>query len=314
MAPKLVATVKENASLSVIDPTTGAILSAVIVGIPGKEVPHEFALTPDNSKALVTLYGNADYGRNNPGHRVAVVDLREMSCTHHVDLGLYRAPHSIVRDAAGLFWVTVEENNCLVAIDLQANDVVRTVWTEVPTHFLAVTADGMTLYCAHKEYPFVSLVDIEQAAVVDRISLPVGSQALRLSQDERLLYVGDFHRPLLHVIDVENRKLVETISLTAVPGWPYPTPDGKYVVLTTYNEAEDQGYVEILNANDLDIARIVPVSGEPFHAHVAEDPGEIFIAVSTGEIQRIELETGSIIGAAISTGGVMPEMIKLVSL
>ena len=314
MAPKLVATVKENASLSVIDPTTGAILSAVIVGIPGKEVPHEFALTPDNSKALVTLYGNADYGRNSPGHRVAVVDLREMSCTHHVDLGLYRAPHSIVRDAAGLFWVTVEENNCLVAIDLQANDVVRTVWTEVPTHFLAVTADGMTLYCAHKEYPFVSLVDIEQAAVVDRISLPVGSQALRLSQDERLLYVGDFHRPLLHVIDVENRKLVETISLTAVPGWPYPTPDGKYVVLTTYNEAEDQGYVEILNANDLDIARIVPVSGEPFHAHVAEDPGEIFIAVSTGEIQRIELETGSIIGEAISTGGVMPEMIELVSL
>ena len=314
MAQKLVVTVKENASLSVIDPNTSEILSAVIVGIPGKEVPHEFALTTDNSTALVTLYGDADYGRNSPGHRVAVVDLREMSCTHHIDLGLYRAPHSIVRDAAGLFWVSVEENNCLVAIDLQANDVVRTIWTEVPTHFLAVTADGMSLYCAHKEYPFVSLVDIERAAVVDRISLPVGSQALRISPDERLLYVGDFHRPLLHVIDVENRKLVETVSLMAVPGWPNPTPDGKFVVLTTYNEAEDQGYVEILKTHDLNDATVVPVSGEPFHAHVAEDPGEIFVAVSTGEIQKIELETGKIIGEAISTGGVMPEMIKLVSL
>ncbi len=310
----LLATVKGNASLSVIDPASGEILSAVTVGVPGTEVPHEFALTADKSKALVTLYGDADYGRNNPGHRIAVVDLTALTCTHHVDLGLYRGPHSIVRDAAGLFWVTAEENSCLVAIDLQANDVVRTIWTQVPTHFLAATADGASLFCAHKEYPFVSVVDIEGAEVVDRIPLPVGSQALRLSPDERFLYVGDFHRSLLHVIDCENRKLVETVSLVAVPGWPYPTPDGKHVVVTTYNEAEVRGYVEILNAQNLADAKAVPISGEPFHAHVAEEAGEVFVAISTGEIVKIGLENGRIIGDPISTGGEMPEMIELVSL
>lgn len=309
---KLLLSVKENASLSVISPVTGEILSVLTVGIPGTEVPHEFALTADGSKALVTLYGNADYGRNNPGNRIAVVDLHDMICTHHIDLGLYRGPHAIVRDAADLFWVTAEENSCLVAIDLQINEIVRTIWTQVPTHFLTATANRKTLYGAHKEYPFVSEIDPASAEVVSRIALPVGSQSLRLSPDERFLYVGDFHRPLLHVIDCGSRKLVETVPLKAVPGWPYPTPDGKYVVVTTFDEPGDQGYVEILNANDLFDAKTVPVSGEPFHSCTALDPGEIHVAVATGEIVTIELATATITANRIFAGGTMPEMIQLV--
>lgn len=314
MNEKLLVSVKENASLSVIEPDTGKILSAVTVGVPGTEMPHEFALTADGSTALITLYGDADYGRNTPGNRIAVVNLRSMTCTHHIDLGLYRGPHSIVRDAAGLFWVTAEENACLIAIDLQVNDIVRTVWTEAPAHFLTVTGDGTTLYCAHKEYPFISKVDTANAEVAARMRLPVGSQALRLSPDERLLYVGDFHRPLLHVFDCDEGKLVETAPLTAVPGWPYPTPDGNYVVVTTFDEPADRGYVEILDAQDLSDANAVEVPGEPFHAHVARDAGQIHVALSTGQVLTIELATGDIIGEPISTGGVMPEMIQLVPL
>ena len=51
------------------------------------------------------------------------------------------------------------------------------------------------------------------------------------SADGARLYVGDFHRPLLHVVDCAARKVVETVPLTGVPGWPFCTPDGRFVMV-----------------------------------------------------------------------------------
>lgn len=307
---RLLVTVKENASLTAIDVASGNIEAVATVGVPGTELPHEFALNADGSEALVTLYGNADYGRNDPGNRVAIVDLKSMECTGHIDLGLYRGPHSIV-SANGLFWVTVEENSCLVAIDPVDKAIVRSVWTEVPSHYVVTNSDGSALYCGHKEYPFLSVVDPAMGKVVGKTDLPVGSQAIRVSPDDRRLFVGDFYRPLLHIVDCDTGQIAETVPLKAVPGWPFPTPDGDCVVVTTFDEPGGRGYVEIIDMGEVSKPVAVEVSGEPFHACAASERGKIYVAVGSGEIVTVDLEARRIVGDPISTGGVMPEMVRL---
>ncbi len=106
----ILATVKENVSLTALDGDTGEIVAAVEVGERGIAKPHELTLSADGSRAFVSLYGDADYGPNVPANKIAVVDLTEMALLGHIDLNLYKGPHALVTGADGKIWATVDPN------------------------------------------------------------------------------------------------------------------------------------------------------------------------------------------------------------
>ena len=53
----IIATVKENVSLSVFDAASGEIVAAIPVGTKDIAKPHEIAVTRDGTFAFVSLYG-----------------------------------------------------------------------------------------------------------------------------------------------------------------------------------------------------------------------------------------------------------------
>ena len=156
----ILATVKENVSLTVFDALTKETLAVVPVGEKDISKPHEIAVTSDGSLAFVSLYGDKDYGPNSPDNRLGVVNLESMTFDGHVDLGLYRAPHAMMTDPMGKVWVTVEHNRCVLIVDPETRQIERTVWLEVPGHFLAAAPDGSTAWFSAKEYPVIVGVDI----------------------------------------------------------------------------------------------------------------------------------------------------------
>lgn len=303
----IVATVKENVSLSVFDAATGERVAAVPVGTKDVAKPHEIAITRDGSHAFVSLYGDKDYGRNAPDNRLGVVDLRDFSFAGHVDLNLYTGPHAMMTDRDGKIWVTVDPNRCVVIIDPETWEIERTVFLEVPGHFLAPSPDGGTVYFSAKEYPVVVVVDVATKQITGRIPLPVGGQAIRVSPDGSRLYVGDFHRPLLHVIDCTSHALIQTVPLTGVPGWPFNSLDGGIVIVTTYDEPADRGYVELLDSADLTRRRVIDVPSEPFHALPLRDGRHALVALASGEIAKIDLIGRGLVEGGFSAGGSMPE-------
>lgn len=303
----ILATVKENVSLTAIEPESGEIVAAVAVGEKDVAKPHEVTLSADGTRAFVSLYGDKDYGPNTPANRIAVVDLAAMTLAGHIDLGLYKGPHALATDADGRIWVTVDPNRCALVIDPDTWEIERTIWLETPGHFLALSPDRRTIYFSAKEYPVITEVDVAAKEIAARIPLPVGAQAIRVSNDGALLYVGDFHRPLLHAIDCRTRTLVQTVALTGVPGWPFATADGRHVIVTTYDESADRGFVEILDAADLARGRVVEVPAEPFHALPAGDGVHAYVALANGEIPRISLETAEVVDGCLHAGGTMPE-------
>lgn len=303
----VIATVKENVSLSAFDVATGEIVATVPVGTKDVAKPHEIAVTADGNHAFVSLYGDKDYGPNTPDNRLGVVDLRDFTFAGHIDLGLYKGPHALMTDWDGKIWVTVDHNRCVLVIDPVSREIERTIHLEVPGHFLAPSPDGSTIYFSAKEYPVVVAVDVASKTIAHRIALPVGGQALRVSPDGRRLYVGDFHRPLLHVIDCAAAELIETVPLTGVPGWPFNALDGKTVIVTTYDEPADRGYVELLDASSLYDRRVIELPAEPFHALPLRDNRHALVALANGEIAKIDLIAGTLVDGGFSAGGTMPE-------
>ena len=303
----IIATVKENVSLTAIDAATGEIVATVPVGEKDVAKPHEIALTADGGRAFVSLYGDKDYGPNKPDNRLGIVDLRKMTFDGHMDLGLYAGPHAMLTDRDGKLWVTVDHNRCVLVIDPDAREIERTIWLEVPGHFLAAAPDGATIYFSAKEYPVIVEVDVASKRIAARIPLPVGAQAIRVSPDGGKLYVGDFHRPLLHVIDLAERILTQTVALAGVPGWPFNCLDGKLVVVTTYDERRDRGFVELLDSSNLQERRVVEVPAEPFHVLEARNGRHAFVALANGDIAKIDLAEGRTTGGGFHAGGAMPE-------
>lgn len=303
----VIATVKENVSLSVFDAATGDIIAAVPVGTKDIAKPHEITVTADGNFAFVSLYGDKDYGPNTPDHRLGIVDLRDFSFAGHLDLGLYKGPHALITDRDGKIWATVDPHRCVLVIDPVSREIERTVHLGVPGHFLAPSPDGNTMYFSAKEYPEVVAVDIATKAITNRIPLPVGGQGLRVSPDGMRLYVGDLNRPLLHVIDCAQKEVISTVPLTGVPGWPFNSRDGSLVIVTTYDEPADRGYVELLDAADLTNRQVIEMPAEPFHALALRDGAHALVALANGEIAKIDLVAGTLVDGGFSCGGTMPE-------
>ncbi len=303
----ILATVKENVSLTAFDAATGKPLAVVPVGEKDIAKPHEIAVTADRRYAFVSLYGDKDYGPNKPDNRLGVVDLEKMTFDGHMDLGLYRAPHAMMTDTDGYIWVTVDHNCCVLVIDPASREIEHTIWLEVPGHFLAASPDGATVWFSAKEYPVVVEVDVAARRVVGHIPVPVGAQAIRVSPDGARLYVGDFHRPLLHVVELSSREVAQSVPLTGVPGWPFNSRDGRLLIVTTYDEPGDRGYVELLDSDDLTSRRVVEVPAEPFHALPEPDGRHALVALANGDITRIDLERASTADGGFPAGGTMPE-------
>jgi DNA-binding beta-propeller fold protein YncE len=83
----LVVLEKDSARARLIDPATGATLAS----LPTGPFPHEVAVSPDGRLAVV-----ADYGAQEPGRTLTVLDLAARRVARTVDLGAYRRPHGIV--------------------------------------------------------------------------------------------------------------------------------------------------------------------------------------------------------------------------
>ncbi len=303
----IIATVKENVSLSAFDASTGKRIAVVSVGEKNVSKPHEIAVSKDGTRAFVSLYGDKDYGANTPDNRLGVVDLKEMKLLGHIDLGLYSGPHAMMTDADGKLWVSVDPNRCVLVINPDSWEIERTIFLEVPGHFLASSPDGATVYFSAKEYPVICEVDVATKEVRARIPVPVGAQAIRVSPDGTRLYVGDFHRPLLHIVDCASRQLVETVPLKGVPGWPFNSRNGDLVIVTTYDEPADRGYVELLDSGDLTRRRVIEVPAEPFHALPMLDGEHALVALANGDITRINLQKAALVPGGFSAGGRMPE-------
>src|SRR5687768_10974342 len=86
-APSLLVLNKSEATLAIVDPSSGKLIGRVPTG----DGPHEVAVSADGRLAFVT-----NYGSRAPGNTLSVIDLPARKELRRVDLGTLRQPHGII--------------------------------------------------------------------------------------------------------------------------------------------------------------------------------------------------------------------------
>ncbi len=186
---------------------------------PHRERPRAICTTPDGGKAWVMLGGTED----DPGTRVAVVDLRAGTVLRHLELG--RSPWACALDPSGRWLVvTLRYSDRAVVLDARTDrEVARVpvpfytetaVWTATGRVFLANrwkdavlswdTAPGATFRVTRTSYDGVP--------PEDPMGTPVGANPgpMALSEDGSRLFVGTVAGCTVAVLDATTGLAIDT--------------------------------------------------------------------------------------------------------
>jgi YVTN family beta-propeller protein len=285
----LVVVNKDASTVSVISVETGATL----VTLPTGTGPHEAAASGDGRLAVVT-----NYGAQQGGNSLTVVDLGTLTVARTVDLGEYRRPHGIVflpdnRRVA----VTSETSGMVLVVDVTTGRLLSARPTaQEGSHMVVAARDGRRAFTANIRSGSVTALDLESG---DPRSLAVSTQteAIGVSPDGAQVWVGSNDQGTLTVVGTAEWRVLDTLD---VGGQPYRivfSPDGSRVLVTTPASDEIRLFVA---ATRQEIGRLrTPASsggaGQPFGVAWSPEGTRGYITLrGAAEVAVVDIATMSL--------------------
>jgi YVTN family beta-propeller protein len=231
-AAQLLVLNKGDATLSFIDPATGAILATVAAGLG----PHEVELSSNAQLAFVTNYGARD-----DGNTISVVDVRARKELRRLDLGDLKRPHGLTF-TGGQAYFTSERAQKIGRLDPDATKVEWTFSTDQDgTHMLLASRDGNTLYATNIQSNTVSIIERGAGNTWSQTLVAVGAgpEALDVSPDGRELWIGHSRDGGISIIDTATKKVTHTFDAqTKRSNRLKFTHDGRFVLVSDLSGGE----------------------------------------------------------------------------
>ncbi|MCK6449158.1 MAG: beta-propeller fold lactonase family protein [Planctomycetes bacterium] len=236
---------KTDATASFLDARSGEALAVVGTGIG----PHEAAVPPGEELVVV-----CDYGAQTPGNTLTLIDVAHRVPIGKIELGEYRRPHGIAFASAERCYVTCEQNQALVEVDVAARKVVRALPTEQQlSHMVALAPDGTRAFVANIGPGTVSALDLATGKVLSKIECGKGSEGIDVSPDGRVVWVANREADTLSIVDAAGLKEDVELPIGDFPIRVKATPNGKFVLVSN----AQAGDVVVLDATTREVrARI----------------------------------------------------------
>ncbi|MFQ5824397.1 MAG: cytochrome D1 domain-containing protein [bacterium] len=216
---------KSESSATLISLKRGEALAA----IPTGKGPHEVAVSPDGYTAVIS-----NYGAQEPGSTLTVIDLRSQKVVKTIDLKKYQRPHGLVflPDGERLL-VTAEAQKALLIVDLDTGKVLEAIDTgQEVSHMVALVPKGKRAFVANIRSGSVTVIDLQKAKAVTTIKTGAGAEGIDISPDGREIWVSNRAEDRISIIDAESLKVVETLECKSFPIRLKFTPNGQYVLVS----------------------------------------------------------------------------------
>ena len=180
---------------------------------------HELLVVPESGLAYVPIYGEGIHGRNpNPGHLLAIIDLKTRAHAGDIDLRPYFAPHTLKLGPDGLIYITCENSAVVAVIDRSTHKVVDAIESgSTNGHRLIIAPDGQRLYVENEEDATVSVIDLPRRKLLGKIKTPHALAGIAISADGNTVVAVDDEEPALFLIDTKSEQVVRTVRLEGAP-------------------------------------------------------------------------------------------------
>ncbi|OON42212.1 hypothetical protein BTJ39_01765 [Izhakiella australiensis] len=210
----LIAVDKQGNNIFFLNPDSFAI-EQEINGLPPR--PHELLILPDQGKAWVSVFGDGVHGDNPyPGHKIAVIDLRQRTLSNFIDISPLKAPHTARIGHDGKVYICCEDSSAIAILDPLEECVTGKI--AIPSHNahrLTLLPGGRKLFTDNEEDATITVVDLCQSPgeVVDTILMPGPLAGIDASPQYPYLVASDATRPVIYEIDANSHRVRHTLPL-----------------------------------------------------------------------------------------------------
>ena len=280
--PRLLVLNKEDATFTVINPETNAVVATVPTG----EGPHELVTSTDGKIAFASNYGTGPA----PGHTISMIDIAAGKELRRIDVAPLSRPHGLAF-VNGKLYFTAEADKKVARYDPAANKVDWQFETgQNATHMVLPTRDARTIFTSNIASDSVSIIQ-ETGGSWNQTVVAVGKgpEGLDLSPNGRELWSAHSRDGGVSVIDVASKKVVHTIPAgTKRSNRIKLTPDGKFALISDL----DAGDLVSLDAVAHKEVKRMPLGKMPEGILMPPSGGHAYVAVNgDNHVAVIDLKT-----------------------
>ena len=218
---------KEDATLSIIDPESGATAGTVQVG----QGPHELVTSADGKIAFASNYGTGPA----PGHTISMIDVAARKELRRIDVAPLSRPHGLAV-AGGKLYFTAEADKKIARYDPATDKIDWQFETgQASTHMVLPAKDARTFFTSNIGSDSISVIEPGSGGTWTQTVVPVGKgpEGLDLSPDGRELWSAHSRDGGVSIVDVRTKKVTQTINVgTKRSNRIKLTPDGKFALIS----------------------------------------------------------------------------------
>jgi YVTN family beta-propeller protein len=281
--PRLLVLNKEDATLTVMNPESGAVLATVATG----QGPHELVASADGRTAFASNYGTGPA----PGHTISMIDIAAGTELRRIDIAPLSRPHGLAM-ANGKLYFTAEADKKIARYDPAADKIEWQFETgQNGTHMVLPAKDARTIFTSNIASDSVSIISQGAGGAWSQTVVPVGKgpEGLDLSPNGRELWSAHSRDGGVSVIDVASKKVVHTIAAgTKRSNRIKLTPDGKFALISDL----DAGDLVVLDAVAHKEVKRLPLGKMPEGILIPPSGGTAYVAVNgDNHVAVVDLKT-----------------------
>ena len=266
----------------------------IIKSYPGVDNPHGLVATPDGEyivagSMLETPAPGALQDAPNsklflihPGHGHVMLTIPVSGWTHHL---------AITPD--GRYVISTHPTRGGISIvDMQTNQVIKTVETGPAPNYTTVTRDGKHAYVTNSGNGTISEVDVPTWRVTRTLEGGPAPEHVVLSADEKIFYTLNSRAGTVSAVLVATGKISQTYKIGANLHGLDLSDDGQTLFISSVSENK-------LVALELrtDTQRVLKLSPDPYHLNTIRGTGKIYVASrSAPTVWVVDQKTLKLIG------------------
>ncbi|MDX1628645.1 MAG: YncE family protein, partial [Fulvivirga sp.] len=289
IAGELVVVNKGSSNVHIINLSHPAHRSIIQTG----REPHEVAVSPDGMTAVIT-----DYGGQNPGNTLTVIDLESKKKLKSIELKGYRAPHGIDYLNNDHVVVTCEADQAVLLINVVTGKIEKIMKTGQQMSHMVVTDGADRVYVSSIGSGNLSVFDAKRGELLKHIETDSGAEGLDITPDGNEIWVANRAADNVTVIDAHALSEIETLSTGSFPIRVKITPDGSKVLISnardgsiTVFDAQSKQRLKTI-ALDIDLSKglspigILPHPQAPY-VFVANTTANEIIVVDLNKLKEV---------------------------
>ena len=266
----------------------------IIKSYPGVDNPHGLVATPDGEYIVAGSMletpapgvpkdaPNSKLFLIHPGHGHVMLTIPVSGWTHHL---------AITPD--GRYVISTHPTRGGISIvDMQTNQVIKTVETGPAPNYTTVTRDGKHAYVTNSGNGTISEVDVPTWRVTRTLEGGPAPEHVVLSADENTLYTLNPRAGTVSAVSVATGKISQAYKIGANLHGLDISDDGQTLFITSVTENK-------LVALDLrtDAQRSLALSPDPYHLNTIRGTGKVYISSrSAPTIWVVDQKTLKLIG------------------